>query len=104
MGWGRMLLLGNLGQQLDINDAQNALEQITARLQAGSKFDHETADALNRLVRENAELKLYLAALIRLLASKGVVTPAELTTIVDAIDRSDGRADGGYTGPLQGSG
>ena len=103
MGWGRMLLLGNIGQQLDIQDTQANLGQITAQLQAGHRFDRETADALNRLARENAELKLYLAAVIRLLASKGVVTPAELTAIVDTIDRSDGSGDGGYHGNLKNS-
>jgi hypothetical protein len=104
MGWGRMLLLGNVGQQLDIGDLQHELGRITSHLEAGSQFDRQTADALKRLARENAELKLYLAALIRLLAGKGVVTSAELAAIVDAIDRSDGSADGGYTGPLRGPG
>lgn len=104
MGWGRMLLLGNVGQQLDIGDVREELARITSHLQAGGQFDRQTADALQRLARENAELKLYLAALIRLLASKGVVTSAELTAIVETIDRSDGQADGGYTGPLAGSG
>lgn len=101
MGWGRMLLLGNIGQQLDIQDVQRALAQIDGQLQAGHKFDRDSTDALNRLARENAELKLYLAAVIRLLASKGVVSPAELTTIVDTIDRSDGTGDGYYTGSLK---
>lgn len=104
MGWGRMLLLGNVGQQLDIGDVQDELARITSYLQAGSQFDRQTADALKRLAKENAELKLYLAAVIRLLASKGVVTPAELTAIVETIDRSDGQTDGGYTGSLPGSG
>ncbi len=101
MGWGRMLLLGNLGQQLDIHDTQQALAQIDHRLQAGAKFDHETADFLRRLARENTELKLYLAAIIRLLVAKGQITPAELTEIVETIDRSDGKADGGYSGDLK---
>ena len=104
MGWGRMLLLGNVGQQLDISDVQDELARITNYLQSGSQFDRQTADALKRLARENSELRLYLAALIRLLASKGVVTSAELTAIVETIDRSDGQPDGGYTGPLQGPG
>ena len=100
MGWGRMLLLGNLGQQLDIHDTQAALHSLAEQLQAGHRFDQDTAQALNELSRENAELKLYLAAVVRLLVTKQVITRAELTGIVEAIDRADGRADGQMQGSL----
>jgi len=98
MGWGRMLLLGNVGQQLDIGDIERDIAQVTAQLR---NVDRQTADALTRLMRENAELKLYLTAVTRLLVAKGLVTQPELTSLVDAIDRSDGQADGRYTGPLR---
>lgn len=104
MGWGRMLLLGNIGQQLDISDVQGELGRITDYLQATSKFDARTADTLKQLARENAELRLYLAATLRLLAAKGLVTEAELTAIVDTIDRSDGQPDGGFAGDLKSRG
>lgn len=100
MGWGRMLLLGDVGQQLDIRDTQRALAQIGARLHAGGKFDAHVADELEALTRENGELKLYLAAVVRLLLAKGVVTQAELEDIVKTIDRSDGSADGRFDGDV----
>lgn len=100
MGWGRMLLLGDLGQQLDIRDTQAALTRMAQQLRDGNRFDHDVARNVNELSRENAELKLYLAAVTRLLVAKGVVTPRELADIVDAIDRSDGHADGGYSGKV----
>jgi len=102
MGWGRMLLLGNLGQQLDINDTQAALQSLASQLQAGQRVDRNVTQRLDELSRENAELKLYLAALVRLLSTKQVITREELTAIVDAIDRADGSADGQMQGPLGG--
>ena len=98
MGWGRMLLLGNVGQQLDIQDTQRALADFDAQLRATDAQDRDLAQRLDRLAAENAELKLYLAAVVRLLQNKGVVTPAELAQIVDAIDRSDGTGDGKWSG------
>lgn len=100
MGWGRMLLLGDLGQQLDIRDTQETLDRIKRHLQETSRFDQDVARNLADLARENAELKLYLAAIVRLLVAKGTVTPAELAAVVEAIDRSDGQTDGGLSGKI----
>jgi ferritin len=97
-----MLLLGNLGQQLDINDTQAALDSLSAQLQAAQRADRSVAQQLDELARENGELKLYVAALLRLLVAKQVVSRDELAGIVDAIDRADGQADGRMQGPLRG--
>jgi hypothetical protein len=95
-----MLLLGDLGQQLDIQDTRRAMDNLAIEAQRAARAGDHTARSVGELARENAELKLYLAAITRLLVAKGVVTPRELADIVDAIDRSDGRADGGYSGKV----
>lgn len=100
MGWGRMLLLGNFGQQMDIQDTQRALHDLAIEAERAARVGDQAAHSVGELTRENAELKLYLAAITRLLVAKGVVTPRELADIVDAIDRSDGRVDGGYSGKI----
>ena len=97
MGWGRMLLLGNVGQQLDIGDIEREIAEMSAHLQ---HVDQKTVDAMTRLMRENGELKLHLVALTRLLVTKGLVTAQELAALVDSIDRADGKVDGSYSGPL----
>jgi hypothetical protein len=100
MGWGRMLLLGNVGQQLDIHDAEAGLAALRQGMQSAARADADLSRRLDLLAAENAELKLYLAAVVRLLVAKGTVTDAELRRIVDALDREDGRADGRYGGAL----
>ena len=38
MGWGRMLLLGNVGQQLDIGDVENTVNQMQSAVQENQKW------------------------------------------------------------------
>ena len=50
-------------------------------------LDQEQAQVIEQLQKENQELKLYLATLIRLLVAKGVVRADEVETTVRAIER-----------------
>jgi hypothetical protein len=88
MGWGRMMLLGNVGQQLDIGDLDNAIEQMRGDFAQKEQVDHEQGQDIEQLKNENHELKLYLATLIRLLVSKGVLKQEEVETIVSAIEKT----------------
>jgi hypothetical protein len=87
MGWGRMLLLGNVGQQLDIGDLSNEIAGMQNTVASNLDLDREQADAIRQLQQENHELKLYLATLLRLLTAKGVLKPEEVETTVRAIER-----------------
>lgn len=99
MGWGRMLLLGNLGQQMDIEDQRREIEYLRSQLrqETRQRGDHAT---LTMLAAENAELRLYLAALVRYLVARGHIDPGEFEQLVAAVDAADGATDGGYTGPI----
>ena len=97
MGWGRMFLLGDWGQQMDIEDHREEIQRMRRR---SRRSQSEFKNRLATLERENDELRLYLAALIRHLGGKGVLDRAEFTAIVDAVDIEDGEADGGYDGEI----
>lgn len=86
MGWGRMLLLGNVGQQLDIGDLTNEIVGMQNSVTENLQVDREQGRSIELLHRENQELKLYLATLIRLLVAKGVIKPEEVETTVRAIE------------------
>lgn len=88
MGWGRMLLLGNVGQQLDIGDLNGAIEQMHAAFTDNERVDAEQGRSIEQLRRENQQMKLYLATLIRLLVAKGVLTQDEVAATVAAIEKS----------------
>lgn len=86
MGWGRMFLLGNVGQQLDIGDLNSSIGEMQSALLENQQVDLTQARNIADLQKENRELKLYLATLIRLLVSKGVLNPEEVATTVRAIE------------------
>lgn len=105
MGWGRYFLLGDFGQQLDLSDQKAELEQMREELMRSRMTTVSASSGTEALKRdlhalqcENDELRLYIAALIRLLVSKGTVTKEELTAIVNAVDSEDGLPDGRYSG------
>jgi hypothetical protein len=100
MGWGRFLLLGNLGQQLDIVDQKAELESLREELRHSRLSSPEAAGDVARLQAENDELRLYLAALVRLLTTKGIVTREEIKRVVDLVDAQDGARDGRYKGSV----
>jgi hypothetical protein len=86
MGWGRMMLLGNVGQQMDISDLSQVVGRMRTELAGKEYVDRAQGRDIEQLKRENHELKLYLATIVRLLVTKGVVKPEEVETIVKAID------------------
>jgi hypothetical protein len=100
MGWGRMLLLGNIGQQMDLSDQRTELERLERGISVERALREGADEMIGRLRRENNELKLYLAAIVRLLLAKDVVTVDEIRRIVDALDREDEKRDGAYGGPV----
>ena len=88
MGWGRMMLLGNVGQQLDIQDLENAIGQMQADVAQTQNLDRTQEQSIEVLQRENHELKLYLATLVKLLVAKGVIQQEEVDTAVQAIENN----------------
>jgi hypothetical protein len=100
MGWGRTLLLGDIGNRLDIADTERNLEDLRRELAGSYEKDLSQDETIQKLVRENAELKLYLAALMRLLIRKGAISKEELAAVVTAVDAEDGTVDGGFNGKV----
>ena len=100
MGWARYLLLGDLGQQLDLADQRSELENLREELRRARRVSAAGTDDVARLQAENDELRLYLAALVRLLTTKGIVRPEEIRQVVDIIDAQDGTRDGRYEGGI----
>jgi hypothetical protein len=88
MGWGRMMLLGNVGQQLDIGDLESTVDQMRGDIAQKGQVDYEQGQDIERLKRENQDLKLYLATLIRLLVSKGVLKREEVDATVSAFEKT----------------
>jgi len=100
MGWGRWLLLGDLGQQLDLNDRAAQIQRLEERLRTARNRDAAVTDELRRLTTENGQIKLYLATIFRLLLEKNLVDRRELEEVIQAVDLEDGTADGQHSGDV----
>jgi hypothetical protein len=94
MGWARTLLLGDIGNRLDIADAEAEIASLRqAQSQSGQMLrgkELEIAGLKNELSRQ----KLAIQALTRFLIEKGVVNAAELDDFIAQIDAEDGVLDG----------
>lgn len=100
MGWGRTLLLGDMGNRLDISDCEADIRVLKESLMAIHQEENEVDSELHAVQMENNELKLYIASLMRLLISKNVLTKEEIQGMVDIIDSEDGAMDRKARGDL----
>ena len=94
MGWLKHILLGDLGQSMDILEAREVMAGQAALQIQQSKRVVDANLEIARLRRRNEQLHLAITALTRHLVAKGVVDAAELASFIDEIDRSDGKEDG----------
>lgn len=100
MGWGRTLLLGDIGNRMDIADTEDEIRRIKRELGGGYNKDLSQDRKIKALQKENMELKLYLSSLIRIMVNKDMLTHDELNKMVGLIDAEDGTVDGEHQGPI----
>ena len=86
MGWARTLLLGDIGNRLDIADTERDIDGIRHELSTARLLDKSQDKAIQQLQRENEQLELCLAALAKTLEKKGILSSGELKNLVDMID------------------
>ena len=60
MGWGRTLLLGDIGNRLDIQDTEQDIAQLKQQMAGALGKDLSQDEIIRELIAENAQLKLYL--------------------------------------------
>ena len=100
MGWGRTLLLGDIGNRLDIGDCEQDIVALRDQQRRQQMTDRSQDARIAALETDSAELTLYVASLVRLLVAKGVMSAEQFSRFVDIVDESDGSSDGKYGGPI----
>lgn len=90
MSWGRLLLLGDWGQQLAIEDVEADVVRLRSRLRNQRSTDRSQDEALITLRREVTDLKLVVAELTRLLVATGAVPAEAVEQLVRGVDRTSG--------------
>ena len=100
MGWGRTFLLGDVGNRLDIEDCEKDIRVLKESLMQLHDEENAVDTELQALQRENDQLKLYLAAVIRLLTSNDILSRDDIKKMVEIIDAEDGAMDGKARGDV----
>ncbi|MFN8994449.1 MAG: hypothetical protein ACK5X3_12430 [Pseudomonadota bacterium] len=88
MSWARMLLMGNVGQQLDIEDIEDDMVRLRARITSQQSTDRTQDEALITLRREVTDLKLVVGELARLLVATGALPAEAVERLVRGVDRT----------------
>lgn len=94
MGWMRTILLGDVGNRLDIADTEREITSLKARQQTSARSLRTRADLIDRLRRELGEQKLAIQALTRFLVANGIVDQDALDEFIEEVDGEDGVIDG----------
>jgi hypothetical protein len=89
MGWGRWLLLGDLGQQLDIEELREHVEQIKSKHESTTWDVHKIKEVAHDLI----ELQLRHGLLVRLLIAKGLVSAEEYAGLISAARSKLGKGE-----------
>jgi multidrug resistance efflux pump len=88
MSWGRLLLLGDWGQQLAIEDVEADVVRLRSRLRNQRSTDRSQGEALITLRREVTDLKLVVAELTRLLVATGTLPTEAVERLVRGVDQA----------------
>ena len=88
MGWMRFLLLGDIGQQLDLSDHEARMSRM---VRSGRSRDAEQDDRLRELEAEVMQLNAGLAAVVNIVRSKGIATDQEIASALESAAREGER-------------
>lgn len=97
MGWMRTILLGDIGNRLDIADNEEELATLKASQRRSTQALRAKENEIQRLKRELGEQKLAIQALTRFLVSNGTVDQASFDDFIREVDAEDGVVDGQMT-------
>lgn len=87
MGWARTLLLGDIGNRLDIADTERDIDTIRHELASKHQVDQSQEEMIRQLQIENEQLELCVAALVKTLERKGTISSDEVANLVRMIDQ-----------------
>src|SRR5690349_15168928 len=90
MDWVRLMIMGDVGQQADIENIEATAARLRHRLATKRTVDQSQDEALLILRRELTELQLVVGELARLLVAGGAVPAEAVEQIVRGVERSRG--------------
>ncbi|MGB1130013.1 MAG: hypothetical protein ACPG4K_08180 [Haloferula sp.] len=90
----RTILLGDIGNRLDIEDTEREIASLQAQQNSSARALRDRDDEIGRLKREVGQQKLAIEALTRFLVLKGTIDQKQLDEFIKEVDAEDGVIDG----------
>ncbi|MDA7519351.1 hypothetical protein N9932_00575 [bacterium] len=90
----RTLLLGDIGNRMDIADAENQIAFLEKRQKLATRALTKKEVKISVLQAELERQRLATTALSRFLIEKGVIEETELEEFIREVDAEDGVVDG----------
>jgi len=94
MGWMRTLLLGDIGNRLDITDTEVEIDRVKQQNRNTVNRLRNKEEKIDQLTSELAQQRLATQALTRFLIAKNLVSEQELNEFIQEVDAEDGVVDG----------
>src|SRR5437879_5665322 len=91
MGWASWAFLAEHEDQ--IADQGERIRSLKKKLAEEARTIEATEASMIKLQVENDQLKLYLAAVVRILIKKGLTSREDIKRLVELIDMEEGTAD-----------
>ena len=86
MGWVRTLLLGDIGNRLDIADAESNIGTLRSSLRKARRSAKSLEKRVDALETENEQLELFVTVLLQRLESKGILSNDDVQRMANIVD------------------
>jgi hypothetical protein len=89
----------NCSQDSKLRELHQEVDRLKKSARTSATTDPHRAQ-IDDLKAANGELRLYIAALFRVLVQKNIISRDDLSTLVDQIDEEDGLRDRSFDGDV----
>lgn len=97
MGWISTILLGDIGNRLDIEATEHDIVKLRKAQQNTTNKLYQKEQEVQALQEQLARHELAIQSLTRFLIEKGSIDKAELEAFIQKVDAEDGTVDGMVT-------
>jgi hypothetical protein len=94
MGWMRTILLGDIGNRMDIADAEDQISFLQKRQSQQARLQISKQSHIEHLRSELEKQRLATTTLSRFLIEKEIISAEELDDFIKVVDAEDGVIDG----------
>ena len=86
MGWARTLFLGDIGNRLDIADAEQDIARLRGQLRASRRTNRSLEERVKALEAESEQVELFLLTLLSHFRERKMLSEETIQELVELVD------------------